>query len=212
MNSFEINKILGAVLGTCLFLLAVHIASGAIFSPPVPAKPGYEIAVKEEQPAQKGGAAPAQQNFDTVLATASAQHGADVAKVCLTCHNMQKGQGPKIGPDLYGVVGRPIASAQGFNYSAALKAKGGNWTLAGLNTWLADPRTDVPGTLMTFAGIPNEKQRADVIAYLNSLSDNPQPLPTAQKEGNASQGAGANPPAATPAAKPNTQGSAPKAQ
>src|ERR1700735_3500615 len=91
MDCLEINKILGAVLGTCLFLLAVHIASGAIFSPPVPAKPGYEIAVKAEQPAQKGGAAPAHKNFETVLATASAQQGADVAKVCLTCHNMQKG-------------------------------------------------------------------------------------------------------------------------
>ncbi len=188
MNSFEINKILGAVLGTCLFLLAVHIASGAIFSPPVPAKPGYEVAVKEEQPAKKGEAAPAAQPIETLLASASAEHGAQVAKQCTICHNLQEGQGPKVGPDLYGVVGRQTASVAGFNYTAALKAKGGTWTFDALNKWLTNPRADVPGTAMTFAGIANEKQRADLIAYLDTLSKSPVPLPTA-----------ANPPAAAPA-------------
>jgi len=188
MNSFEINKILGAVLGTCLFLLAVHIASGAIFSPPVPAKPGYEVTVKEEQPAKGGEAAPAAQPIETLLASASAEHGAQVAKQCTICHNLQEGQGPKVGPDLYGVVGRQVASVTGFNYTAALKAKGGTWTFGALNAWLTNPRADVPGTAMTFAGIANEKQRADLIAYLDTLSKSPVPLPTAT-----------NPPAAAPA-------------
>ncbi len=183
MNSFEINKILGALLGTCLILLAVHIASGAIFTQPAPAKPGYEVAVKEEQPGKPEGGKPAAQSIETLLASASAEHGATVAKQCAICHNFQEGQGPKIGPDLYSVVGRQVASKAGFNYSAALKAKGGTWTFDALNKWLLDPRADVPGTAMTFAGLPNEKQRADVIAYLNTLSKNPQPLPTAQKEG-----------------------------
>jgi cytochrome c len=182
MNSFELNKILGALLGTCLILLAVHIASGAIFSTPAPAKPGYEIAVKEEKPGQQDGAKPAVQPIETLLASASVEHGAQVAKQCGICHNFQEGQGPKVGPDLYGVVGRQIASKAGFNYSAALKAKSGTWTFDELNKWLLDPRADVPGTAMTFAGLPNEKQRADVIAYLNTLSKNPQPLPTAQKD------------------------------
>jgi len=89
MNSFEINKILGALLGTCLFLLAVHIASGAIFTPPVPAKPGYEIAVKEEQPGQgKGEATPAAQPIENLLASASVEHGAQLAKQCQICHNL----------------------------------------------------------------------------------------------------------------------------
>ena len=183
MNSFEINKILGALLGTCLVLLAVHIASGAIFTPPVAAKPGYEIAVKEEKPGQgKGEAAPAAQPIENLLGSASVEHGAQLAKPCQICHNLQEGQGPKVGPDLYGVVGRPVASIASFHYTEALKKLGGNWTFDALNKWLTDPRADAPGTAMTFAGLPNEKSRADIIAYLNTLSKNPQPLPTAQNQ------------------------------
>jgi cytochrome c len=211
MDSFEINKILGAVLGTCLVLLAVHIASGAIFTPTPPAKPGYEIAVTEEQPAPGGPAAPAEQPIANLLASASPQQGEQTAKVCLTCHNLGKGQGNKIGPDLYGVVGRQVASEPGFNYSAALKAKGGSWTFDALNPWLANPRADVPGTAMTFAGLTSEKQRADVIAYLNSNSDSPVALPKAADAtpANPPAAAAANPPAAAPANPPPPAGSPP---
>jgi cytochrome c len=203
MNSFEINKILGAVLGTCLVLLAVHIASGALFTPPVAAKPGYEIAVKEEQPAKPGAtaAAAAGQPIENLLASASTEHGAQIAKQCQVCHNLQEGQGPKIGPDLYGVVGRQVASQTNFHYTDALKKKGGTWTFDALNKWLDDPRADVPGTAMTFAGIKNEKQRADVIAYLNTLSKNPEPLPKPQ-----GQNAAAKPEAAAPANAPAANG------
>ena len=160
MDSFELNKVLGALLGTCLVLLAVHIASGAIFTPTPPAKPGYEVAVQEEQPGQPGASkAPAEAPIETLLASASAQQGEQTGKVCLTCHNLGKGQGNKIGPDLYGVVGRQVASEPGFNYSAALKAKGGTWTFDALNPWLANPRADVPGTAMTFAGL-SEREAA----------------------------------------------------
>src|SRR5215472_1098976 len=113
MNSFEINKFLGALLGTCLVLVAMHIVSGAIFEPQTPAKPGYVIEVKSEEPA--GGAAakaPAETPIATLLASASADRGANVAKQCEACHNFKEGAGPKIGPDLYGIVDRPIASAQ----------------------------------------------------------------------------------------------------
>ena len=183
MNSFEINKILGALLGTCLFLVAVHIASGAVFEPQLPAKPGFVVEVKSEQPAggATASAAPAEEPIEQVLASASAERGANVAKQCQACHNFQEGAGPKIGPDLYGVVDRPIASVQNFNYSAALKSKaGGKWDFDALNKWLTKPNAFAPGTAMTFAGISNEKQRADVIAYLDSLAANPVPLPKAQ--------------------------------
>jgi cytochrome c len=193
MNSFELNKVLGALLGTCLILLSVHIATGAIFFTPAPAKPGYEIEVKAEKPGQQEAAKPAEQPIETLLASASVEHGVQVAKQCGICHNFQEGQGPKVGPDLYGVVGRKIASVAGFNYSAALKAVSGSWTFDELNKWLADPRGLVPGTAMTFAGLSSEKQRADVIAYLDTLSKNPVPLPTAQN-----QSAPAKPPAEPP--------------
>jgi cytochrome c len=183
MNAFQINKILGGILGTCLVLQAVHIAAGALFAPTPPAKPGYEIAGKEEQGKageQKAPAGGGNVSIENLLATASVQQGAQVAKQCEICHNFGKGQGNKVGPDLYGVVGRPIASDSSFNYSAALKSKGGKWTFDELDKWLADPRADVPGTAMTFAGLQSEKQRADVIDYLDSLSPNPVPLPKAQ--------------------------------
>ena len=223
MDSFELNKFLGALLGTCLVLLAVHIASGAIFSPPVPAKPGYVIEVKQEQPAAPGtGAAPAPAvPIETLLASASLQRGAQVAKQCELCHNLGKGQGTKIGPGLYGIVGQPVASEPGFSYSAPLKAKGGTWTFDALNTWLTNPRADVPGTLMTFGGISNEHQRADLIAYLNSNSDNPLPLPKAAQNQPAAPAAATNTPPApagsteapsTPAAAPGGSGSAPPAK
>ena len=132
MNSFELNKVLGAVLGTCLFLVAMHIASGAIFTPEPPAKPGYVIEVKEEQPAQGAAAAPAEVPIEQMLASASAEQGHSDAKVCLTCHNFGKGEGVKTGPDLYGIVGRPrdrcghsVTSVRNSGRPAV------NWSLAG---------------------------------------------------------------------------------
>jgi cytochrome c len=171
MDSFRINKILGLVLGIALFLQTIHLVD-AMFLPAKVAKPSSEAAVKEEQPPAADA-----QAFDSLLASASAERGAQIAKQCQICHNVEEGKGPKIGPDLYGVVDRPVASEPGFNYTAALKAKGGKWTFAALNKWLTDPRADVRGTSMTFAGLPREKQRADVIAYLDTLSKNPVPLP-----------------------------------
>ena len=172
MNEYKVNKVLGVILGTALFLQVLHIVDGAFH--PKEANASSEGAAKAEQSA--GGS----QALNTLLAGASAEHGAQVAKQCQICHNLQEGQGNKIGPDLYGVVDRPVASVAGFNYTPALKAKGGKWTFAALDKWISDPRADVPGTAMTFAGISNEKQRADLIAYLDTLSKSPAPLPKAK--------------------------------
>ena len=114
MGSFELNKVLGAVLGTCLFLLAVHIASGAIFTPPTPAKPGYEIAVPETPAGGAAPAAPAEVPIESMLPGGSIKQGQADVRVCQACHNFQKGQGNNVGPNLYGVVGRPVASIVGF--------------------------------------------------------------------------------------------------
>ena len=210
MNSFELNKVLGALLGTCLVLVAVHIASGAIFAPQAPAKPGYGVAVKEEQPqAGAAPAAPAEMPIADALATASVQRGAELAKQCQACHNLQEGQGPKVGPDLYGVVNRKIGSVEGFNYSPALKGKSGTWDFDTLNAWLTKPSAFAPGTAMTFAGLPSEKQRADVIDFLDSLSANPVPLPKPQNAGGGASTNQAPAPAQSGNAAPANQSPAP---
>jgi cytochrome c len=183
MNSFELNKILGAILGTCLAVLTLNIAAGAIFAPQKPAKPGYEIAVPEK-PTGKEPAKPAEpeQPIEALLAKADVGRGETAAKKCAACHTFAKGGRPLVGPNLWGIVGRPKASDAGFNYSAALKAKGGNWTIQDLDHFIMSPKGMVPGTNMTFAGITKGSERADILAYLNSLSDSPAPLPTKAAE------------------------------
>ena len=175
MHSNRTNAVLGFVLGTLLFVQTIRIVD-AMFLPGHEEKPASEVkkTAGEEQPAAAAGGGG---GLNAALASASAERGAQSAKQCQICHNVEEGKGNKIGPDLYGVVGRPVASEPGFSYSAALKAKGGKWTFEALDKWLTNPRADVPGTSMTFAGISKEKQRADVIAYLNTLSKNPEPLP-----------------------------------
>ena len=182
MDSFELNKILGAILATCLILLVTSFAAGAIFSPNLPEKPGFEIAVKEE--AHGGGkeAAPApSEPIEKLLQTASVEKGAAAAKKCAACHTFEKGGPNRVGPNLFGIVERARASEAGFNYSAAMKAKGGKWTYDDLNKFIANPKGFVPGTAMGFAGIPKDSERADVIDYLHTLADSPVPLPTASK-------------------------------
>ena len=182
MDSFEINKILGAILGTCLVVLVTSFSAGAIFSPVMPEKPGYEIAVKEEAPAGGKQAAPApSEPIEKLLQTASVEKGAASAKKCAACHSFDKGGPNRVGPNLYGIVGDKRGEGRGFNFSAAMKAKGGSWSYDDLNQFISNPKGFVPGTAMGFAGIPKDSERADVIDYLHTLADSPVPLPTAAK-------------------------------
>jgi cytochrome c len=182
MDSFEFNKIIGAVLATGLGLVAMNITAEAIFAPHPPAKPGFEIDIKPKAPAAGPGAqATPEEPIEKLLADATVERGQSVTKQCATCHTFQKGGPNGIGPNLYGVVGRPRASEPGFSYSDAMKAKGGEWTIDDLNKFLTNPKEFVPGTKMTFAGLPRGNQRADAIAYLNSLADSPKPLPVAKQ-------------------------------
>jgi cytochrome c len=208
MDSFEINKILGAVLGTLLITLSLNIVAGAMFSPHKPEKPGYDIVVTE-LPAGGGAVAAPEVPVEQLLATANPEKGASIAKKCLACHDFTKGGPNKVGPNLYGIVNRDRASHEGFSYTAAMKAKVGKWTVQDLYTYLNSPRAFVPGTSMAFAGISKGQDRADVIAYLNTLADNPAPLPTAPASNQ--QGATPKPQDAQAAAK-NEPKNAPPAQ
>jgi cytochrome c len=206
MNSFELNKIMGAVLGTLLFVMGLSVLSGILYTPHKPAVPGYDLpAPTEEAAAAPGDQAEQALPLPVLLASADAAKGQAAAKKCQACHNLEKGGPNKIGPNLYGVLDRPKGSHEGFGYSAAMKGKGGNWTFEDINHFITNPKAYVPGTIMAFAGISSPKERADVIKYLDTLADNPVPLPTP------TAAEAATPPGAAPSASQSTQQAPPPA-
>ncbi|NWG45530.1 MAG: c-type cytochrome [Alphaproteobacteria bacterium] len=176
MDSFEWNKIFGALLGSILVVLVIREAGNILYHAPELEEDAFKIAVAE---ASAEGAAEAPQAVDlgTMLAGADPARGERVAAQCISCHSFEKGGPDKQGPHLWGVVGRAVGGVEGFTYSAALKNHGGTWTLELLSEYLKDPRGSIPGNNMAFGGLKRDNQRADVLAYLNSLSDSPAPLP-----------------------------------
>ena len=182
MNSFEFNKIAGAVLGTLLLVFGLQNLSGIIYHAETPEKPGYAIEVAEA-PAAGEAAAPAKEivPIGVRLATADPAKGQASAKACLSCHSVEKGGPNKVGPGLWNVVEAPIGTHAGFAYSDALKAKAGTaWTFAELDAFIANPKGYAPGTKMGYAGMKDDVKRADLLAYLRTLADAPKPLPPAQ--------------------------------
>ena len=181
MNSY-VNMAAGALLGTVFVMMSVSIASEGLFHSKTPEKPGFAI-VAEEAPAAGGAAAaaPAAVPIAQLLAKADVAAGEAAFKKCTSCHSGEKGGPNKVGPNLWGVVSRPIASHEGFSYSGALKdfSKGGSvkWDYEHLNHFLAGPKAYISGTAMGFAGLKKDDERANVIAYLRSLADTPVPLP-----------------------------------
>ena len=170
------NTIAGWVLGAGIVALGSSIVAGEIFHSERPEKMGYPIegvAVEGE-----GGAA-AEQPIEVYLAKADAAKGQQVFNKCTACHNADKGGANQMGPNLWAVLGEPIGQGRGFAFSPALSGKGGNWDWKSLSDWLASPKAFAPGTKMTFAGLSNPQDRADVIAFLNQHSDAPKPLPAA---------------------------------
>ena len=216
MNSY-VNMGVGALLGTVFVLMSVSIASEGIFHSETPEKPGFAIAAAEAEGGaggEGGEAAAAAVPIADLLAKADAKAGEAVFKKCTACHDGSKGGPNKVGPNLWGVVERPIAAHEGFAYSAAIKdfSKGASekWSYDHLNHFLAGPKKYIPGTAMGFAGIKKDDERANLIAYLATLSDSPVPFPApgaAPAEGGAAAPAapaegGAAAPAASGAAAP----------
>ena len=170
------NTIAGWVLGGCGLALGLSIVSGMVFHGGRPAKMGYPIEGVEEA---GGGAAAPEVPIATLLAAADPAKGADVFKKCAACHTINQGGPNQIGPNLYATLGEAIAQGKGgFAFSDALKAVGGSWDFDKMNAWLTSPRKFAPGTKMTFAGLANPQDRANVLAYINQQGSN-LPLPAA---------------------------------
>ncbi|MEQ8451731.1 MAG: cytochrome c family protein [Nitratireductor sp.] len=191
MDSFELNKLLGGLLGAAFVVFTIGIVSDSIFASPAPENAGYAIEVAEEEGGGGGPAAPEIEPIAVRLASADAGAGESVYKKCAACHTADKGGANKVGPNLWDIVNRPIASHEGFSYSGAMQefAQDGTvvWDYQHLDDFLASPKGLVKGTAMGFAGIKKPDQRADLIAYLHTLSDNPAPLPEVPSEEQAAQ-------------------------
>jgi cytochrome c len=184
MQSWDMNKVIGSVLATVLFILAIKmIAIPIIYDVEPPAKPGYIVQGVQEasssaQPAKaEEEAIP---DWGTVLPTADAKAGEQVAQRCAQCHDWSKGGPDKIGPNLWGVIDRPRASRASFSYSSAMSSNHDPWTFDKLFVYLKSPASMVPGTKMSFAGLRSGQDRINLLAYLRTQSDSPVSIPPPQ--------------------------------
>jgi cytochrome c len=179
MDSFEFNKIAGAVLGTFTFLMLTSFGGELLFTEKKAAKAGYELAMPVAA-ASTAVAAVAAEPIAIRLASADKAKGENTFKQCSACHTPEKGGANKVGPNMWGIVERAKGQIAGFGYSAAMKAvaaKGEKWTFESLDKFLEGPKAYLPGTSMSYAGISNPKNRADLIAYLNTITDSPVAIP-----------------------------------
>lgn len=178
MDAFEWNKVAGAVLASLLLIFVIREVASAFYHVEEPKTAAFEIEVPDEAGHGHGDKpAKAEVNIATLLASADPAKGKRGAAKCISCHTFEKDGATKTGPNLWGIVGRPVASVAGFSYSAALSGLGGAWGFEELNGYLKDPKKYAPGTAMGFAGLKKDGQRADMIAYLRTLADSPLPLP-----------------------------------
>lgn len=177
--SLEFNKALAAVLTAGIIASGAGVFSRIIYHPDIPEERAYPIDMAAIEQAGEEAAEEQEEAMalSEVLAMADVGSGETAARKCASCHTFQQGEPDRIGPNLYNVLGRDIAGLPDFDYSAALADMEGTWDYENLDDFIADPRGWAPGTKMTFAGIGRQQERADLLVYLRSLSENPPPLP-----------------------------------
>ena len=180
MDSFELNKIIGAILLVALLVIGIGKVSNFVFKVNKPEKSNYKVELDVETAETKGDEEPVQReivDIAALLSTGDLAHGEKVFKKCSACHSIKSGGGNKIGPALYNVVGRKVGVLDDYKYSKALAEYNKNWSFEELNGFLLKPKDWIKGTKMAYAGLRKEKDRASVILYLNKYSDSPLPLP-----------------------------------
>ena len=179
MDSFEINKIVAAVLMVALLVIGIGKLSDVIFHVEKPETPGYKVEVEQVSTTSSSTTTTAEEKVDiaALMAMGDIASGEKIFKKCSACHSIIKGGKNAIGPALYNVVGRKVGSVEDYKYSKALDAYEKEWTLEELNGYLTKPAKWIKGTKMAFAGLRKEADRASVIKYLNENSDSPVPLP-----------------------------------
>nr|WP_306264556.1 cytochrome c family protein [Pararhizobium sp. IMCC3301] len=182
MNSFEFNKIAGAILGTLLLAMGLGIVADFIFESGELETPGYVVDVPEADATVETAQAPAEEPITVLLASATVEGGQSISKKCAACHTFEQGGANKVGPNLWNIVNATPASHDGFKYSSAMQAFAADnvWNYENLNGFLLAPKKYIDGTAMGFAGLKKAEDRADMIAYLRSLSDSPAVLPEAE--------------------------------
>ena len=179
MDSFEINKIVAAVLLVALLVIGIGKLSSVIFYVEKPEKPGYVVEVEQASSSTALSETTEEIKVDiaALMSLGDVASGEKIFKKCAACHSINKGGAHKIGPALYNVVGRKIGGEAEYKYSKALAQYNKEWNFEELNGFLIKPAKYIKGTKMAYAGLKKEKDRASIIKYLNQNSDNPLPLP-----------------------------------
>ena len=179
MDSFELNKIIAAILMVALLVIGLGKVADGVFHVEKPKNPGYQVEIESQLTSITSQASEVEEKIDiaTIMALGDVTSGEKIFKKCVACHSINKGGKNKIGPALYNVVGRTVGGLNDYKYSKALASYGKEWTFEELNGFLQKPASYLKGTKMSYAGLRKEKDRASIIKYLNKNSDIPKPLP-----------------------------------
>ena len=179
MDSFELNKIIAAILMVALLVIGLGKIADSVFHVEKPKNPGYQVEVESQLTSNTSQTVEVEEKVDiaAIMSLGDAESGEIIFKKCAACHSINKGGKNKIGPALYNVIGRTVGSVDDYKYSKTLASYGKDWTFEELNGYLQKPASYLKGTKMSFAGLRKEKDRASVIKYLNQNNDNPKQLP-----------------------------------